>query len=473
MCGRLEGALAVKDIFQLRRPPALVLGVCLLAALGLASSAEAAFPGLNGKVAFSSNRDGNSEIYVMAPDGSAQTRLTNNPAEDSRPAFSPDGHRIAFQRDVAGTNDFDIYVMNADGSGETRLTSNSADDARPAFSPDGQTIVFRSDRDGKSQIYSMAPDGSRQLRLTKNTDNYDTDPSFSPDGRRIVFVRGVGGRLNRDVYVMNADGSGETRLTSLNDIEADPTFSPDGSRIAFTRDPFDGPDGMSDGIYVMAPDGSAQTRLTNNPDRDVDPAFSPDGRRIAFRSERDSWEIYSMAPDGSAQVNLTKSPASEFEPDWQRIPAATALPTRPVAFRDLTPPSLMTYRLSPARFRAAASGDSVGVARAKVGTRVRYSLSEAASVRFTVERAAAGRRRQGKCRKATRTNRRAPRCTRYLELRGSFTHVGGQGPNSFRFAGRLGGRKLRAGRYRLAATATDGAANKSRSKRVEFRIVRR
>ena len=80
------------------------------------------------------------EIYVMAPDGSAQTRLTNNPAEDSHPAVSPDGHRIAFQRDVAGTNDFHIYVMNADGSGEIRLTSNSADDSRPAFSPDGRRL---------------------------------------------------------------------------------------------------------------------------------------------------------------------------------------------------------------------------------------------------------------------------------------------------------------------------------------------
>jgi hypothetical protein len=94
-------------------------------------------------------------------------------------------------------------------------------------------------------------------------------------------------------------------------------------------------------------------------------------------------------------------------------------------------------------------------------------------VRFRVERALAGRRAGGRCVKPTRSNRRAKRCTRYKLLRGGFAHQGKAGQNAFRFSGRLRGRKLRPGRYRLRAVATDKAGNKSTRKRAGFRIVRR
>ena len=138
--------------------------------------------------------------------------------------------------------------------------------------------------------------------------------------------------------------------------------------------------------------------------------------------------------------------------------------------------SLRGYGLSRSTFAAASKGASVASAarrrKPKVGTRVSYTLSEPATVRFTVERAAKGRRVQGKCRKPTRKNRRRKRCVRYRGLRGSFEHSGQAGRNSFKFTGRLRGRKLRPGRYRLVARARDAAGNKSKPKRVRFRIVR-
>jgi len=110
-----------------------------------------AFPGANGKIAFGSLRDGNQEVYVMNADGSGQTNLTNNTADDGVPAWSPDGSKIAFAslRDGNPGNAAEIYVMKADGSGQTRLTNNLAEDHSPSWSPGGTQIAFRSNRDGK------------------------------------------------------------------------------------------------------------------------------------------------------------------------------------------------------------------------------------------------------------------------------------------------------------------------------------
>jgi hypothetical protein len=104
---------------------------------------------------------------------------------------------------------------------------------------------------------------------------------------------------------------------------------------------------------------------------------------------------------------------------------------------------------------------------------VRYGLSEPATATFTVARATTGRRVGRRCVKGTRRNRARRKCTRYVRVRGSFTHQGAAGANSFKFSGRLRNRKLPVARYRLTAVATDAAGNKSPAKRRNFRIVRR
>src|SRR5207247_8008882 len=112
-------------------------------------------------IAFLSAREGNQDIYVMNADGSGVSRLTNTPATDIDPAWSPDGRRIAFASDGDGTHRiYDIYVMNADGSGVTRLTNDPVTAWGPAWSPDGTKIAFESYRDGNGEIYVMMPDGS-------------------------------------------------------------------------------------------------------------------------------------------------------------------------------------------------------------------------------------------------------------------------------------------------------------------------
>jgi hypothetical protein len=141
----------------------------------------------------------------------------------------------------------------------------------------------------------------------------------------------------------------------------------------------------------------------------------------------------------------------------------------PTGQTDQTRPSLTGLAMSPSRFRAAGSR---GVLSRGVGTRIRWRLSEAATVTFRVQRATKGRRVRGRCVRQTRRNRARRRCTRYVTLRGSFQHSGNAGPNSVRFNGRLRG-KLRPGRYRLVAVAHDAAGNRTRRPATKkFRIVR-
>ena len=273
------------------------------------------------RIAFHSNRDGNWNIYVMNADGSDQTRLTDDPAADSWPSWSPDGRRIAFisPRDDPDPDDDDriweIYLMNADGSGQTRLTNDSAWHSLPRWSPDGTRIAFQSRRDENWEIYVMNADGSGRMRLT---DTSNAEPSWSPDGRYIAFTSDRDG--NTEIYMMNADGSGQTRLTHNDASDRFPSWSPDGQRIAFYsyRD-------ENWEIYVMNADGSGQTRLTDNPARDLRPSWSPDGRYISFSSDRDDPDpddddritsIYLMNADGSDQTRLTDDSASDHASDW-------------------------------------------------------------------------------------------------------------------------------------------------------------
>jgi Tol biopolymer transport system component/formylglycine-generating enzyme required for sulfatase activity len=274
--------------------------------------------GGGGRIAFHSNRDDpdpdhcspncNYEIYVMNADGSGVTRLTNNPAHEAIPSWSPDSTRIAYTAESDGN--LEIYVMNADGSGVTRLTNNRAYEAEPSWAPDGTHIVYTAESDGNLEIYVMNADGSGQTRLT-NKPAADAEPSWSPDGTPIAFASNRDGG-GAEIYVMNADGSGQTRLTNPPSRDVFPSWSPDGTRIVFQSER----DGNWE-IYVMNADGSGQTNLTNNPAADAKPSWSPDGSRIAFYSDRDgNAEIYVMNADGSGQTRLTNNPAVDASPSW-------------------------------------------------------------------------------------------------------------------------------------------------------------
>ena len=292
------------------------------------------------QIAFSSKRDGNFEIYVMGVHGGNPRRLTNNPARDYAPSWSPDGKRIVFCSDrdghplrIPGWFTSDIYVMDADGGNQRRLTNHPEDDKSPSWSPDGTRIAFQSyrdnDRNHNIEIYVINVDGSNLQRLTNNL-AADEAPAWSPDGEQIVFESAREGHfidldenITDEIYVMDADGGNQRRLTENRNNDWDPVWSPDGTRIAFAADRKG--DGAKFDIYVMDADGGNQRKLTNNRIIDWSPSWSPDGERIAFVSTRDeNSEIYVMDTDGGNLENLTNNPHSDFGPAWLNTPLSVS-----------------------------------------------------------------------------------------------------------------------------------------------------
>ncbi|MDP2949524.1 MAG: PxKF domain-containing protein [Chloroflexota bacterium] len=194
--------------------------------------------------------------------------------------------------------------------------------AESAFPGANGKIVFASDRDGNWEIYVMNADGSGQVKLTNNLAD-DQFPAWSADGTKIAFSRDC------DIYVMNADGSGQTNLTNdLLTCDGQPTWPPDGSKIVFHSD---------SEIYVMDADGSNRTNLTNSPEDEYDPAWSPDGSKIAFAAlpaEPGGGRIDVMDADGGNRITLFGEGGIvggvEWSPDGSKIAFANGGPPGPV-----------------------------------------------------------------------------------------------------------------------------------------------
>jgi Tol biopolymer transport system component len=319
----------------MKRRPALVallassaflVLIVALAATAPIERARGAFPGDNGRIAFAKG----GTIRTMKADGTKRRRVTRheNGQVDSEPAFSPNGKRIAFVRDFFRGPPRDeksrIYIMRANGSNLHKLRPRRRPRPRyyrnPAFSPSGKRIVFQGfiRRLGWA-IYTIKTDGTRLKLLTARRNRFEADssPAFSPNGQRIAFdgVRRIGPQRVRvcDIYVMRADGSGETNLThNDNDCDLDPTFSPVG-RIAFTSD---GPCSVPPDpqICVMRADGTDVRSIGPG----ESPSVSPNGAKIAFEipDTGSGVSVGVMRLGGSDRQRL----ASGGEPDWGVAP---------------------------------------------------------------------------------------------------------------------------------------------------------
>ena len=296
---------------------------------GEGPSAQAAFPGANGKIAFNSNVETCDapgcahSIFSVDPDGSAFGNLA---AFGETPSWSADGTRLAYASTRGGAA---VFVREPDGT-RLRLTDNGpfVFDGQPSWSPDGSRIAFVSSRTGVFEIYVMSADGSEQTRVTDSRADGlgldSTQPAWSPDGSRIAFTRNIRNPHTNDyeIYVVNPDGTGLRRLTfnltpdSLfsNRNDMGPNWSPDGSRIVFAS----GRPGPLN-IYSMDADGGDVVRLTERPSANFEPAFSPDGTKIAFVGGPQ--HLLVMNADGTNETDLTPTSRGDYRnPDWQPIP---------------------------------------------------------------------------------------------------------------------------------------------------------
>jgi Tol biopolymer transport system component/uncharacterized membrane protein len=270
-------------------------------------------PRFSGTILFESDRDGNPEVYSTDNAGHLK-RLTSNPNSDIQAAWSPDMTKVVFTSNRDGQNE--IYLMNADGSNPVNLTNNPADDQQPSWSNDGNWVAFTSNRDGNYEIYILRLSNNVLLNLTNNPAN-DTQPSWlrssnqSVAGEFIVFTSDRDG--NQEIYLTRTDGTLTTNLTANPANDQMAKSSPDGTLIAFTTNRNGNPE-----VYTMQFDGQNPTNLTNNPASDFGPVWSSDQTFIAFTTDRDgNREVYLLQPGTPGQYNLTNNPYQDQVSDWR------------------------------------------------------------------------------------------------------------------------------------------------------------
>jgi TolB protein len=258
---------------------------------------------LSGRIVFTCFIQQIDQICIMNADGSDRKQLTNFDATAFYSSLSPDGQTVYFVSRQTGA--FEIYSMNINGKDKQRLTDGIDALYAPELSPDGERIVFAKSGDG---IWVMRTDGSKPHRIS---DHDDIDPTWSPDGKWIAFASSRSGE--RQLFIMESDGSNIQQLTDLNNMGGRSTWSPDGKWIAFYR----GPAGDHN-IFVINVETREVTRLTSGGDN-LGPSWSPDGNWIAFTSYRDgNNEIYVIRPDGSGVMRLTDNNISDWQPRWGR-----------------------------------------------------------------------------------------------------------------------------------------------------------
>lgn len=258
------------------------------------------------RIAFVSSRDGNLEIYVMNADGTDQRRLTNNPAPDYHPEWSPDGKKLAFISDRDG-NTGEIYVICVDGTNERRLTYNLDSEFYLQWSPDGQKIVFNRWNydvpEAEADICVINADGTNERNLTNTPATEELYPKWHPDGGKILFSRYSAVNLDvySDIYDMNPDGSDERNLSNNSSTGLHAAYSPNGTKIAYEGD-YD----TGGGIYVMNADGT-HPRLLEGKGRLV--SWVPNSTKIAYFSPRNDFaDLYITDLDGSGNTLLRSYP---------------------------------------------------------------------------------------------------------------------------------------------------------------------
>lgn len=244
-------------------------------------------------------------------DGSARVELPWLLPGDTGAAVSPDGRKIAFSSARNGSSE--IYVADTRTGAALRLTGNVfSDDVEPAWSPNGRRLAWASGASASRDLFVMDADGGRKRRLVKDLAN-DVEPAWAPDGARIAFASNRGGRYR--LWTVSASGGEPVLLVDAPGRLRSPAWSPGGGAVAYT-----GAVGGNTDVWVAKIDGPAPRRVTSAPGFDGRPDWSPDGRRLAFVSNRGGVQsIWLMRADGTRQRELEGSEAGDDTPDWSVV----------------------------------------------------------------------------------------------------------------------------------------------------------
>ena len=272
---------------------------------------------------------GNSEIYLMNPDGAEKVRLTRNKAFDVSPVWSPTGEQILFASNRDGAPETrDLYLMDADGKNVKRVFGKLGDRRHPTWSPDGRQIAYTRREQGKSFIYIAPIDGKKEERVA-----IGSSPAWSPDGTEIAFITGAVKRkqislLNLSTYkqkVFFPKPAKPSWMTS-------PAWAPSGDKIAFTwlhKVPLE-QFADTETIYIINRDGTGlQQVIAEGIGRESSPVWSPHGDTLLYTQyiKGAKMQIFKVGLDGGEPVQLTDPMFWHFTGDW--FDPAFALPVSP------------------------------------------------------------------------------------------------------------------------------------------------
>jgi serine/threonine protein kinase len=270
--------------------------------------------GVNGQLAFVSERSGSPQIWLMNADGSNPVQITNQQDGACQPAWAPDGSQLVFVSPCPRKRDTypgsAIYKINADGTGSQILFSLIGGVYDPDWSVAGIAMTYLDNN--RPQIYLGQPDGSRPVRLSQERSG-DSQPTWAFDGTKLIFFNTS--RTGQPIlYWMNQDGTfdGSNPNQVTRDLAvSQPTWAPSGDLVAFV---------VSQQIYVIPWDarGFGAQKLTVTGPNDT-PAWSPDGGWIAYESWREAanHDVWIMNRNGGEQKRLTTDPAWDYQPAWR------------------------------------------------------------------------------------------------------------------------------------------------------------
>lgn len=271
------------------------------------------------KIVFSSNRDGNLEIYLMNPDGSGVVRLTDHPTRDYDPVWSPTGEQILFVSHRDGVRD--LYLMNANGRNIEKVFKSAVDRSEPTWSPDGERFAYL--RYNEATLY-IAHINKRQEIPVAKTGKFGGYPAWSPDGETIAFTFSPkapkGPVLRGDLpgyplILISPQGQKRKEILPKPQLRLTrPTWSPSGDQIAFAEDPWMA--GEQGTIHVVNPDGSDMKAVVPKGSGADRPAWSPRGDELIYEKDvDDKSQLFTLTLRNRRTIQITHN-GENWNADW-------------------------------------------------------------------------------------------------------------------------------------------------------------